>query len=244
MLVKLTRSCSWTGAALARATSVRCGQLESGPVEAGVSQPQPGRVVATRMQNSAPDGTDAPPRVSLARLTEDGAVVPIPGDYVHAVAFRVGQAAVTGARELYLVRGDASKSLLARHVDGLPAQADDGALVYTARFGDTVEIHWLSLDGTNHRLASFQGSATRLSPQGERQVVFVGAKRGGVSGTWIADAQGARCLTNCALRVGKPWGDAYRAPPGDGSKVRIVGYTVEWQTAQGAWDSATLGGGR
>src|SRR5690606_16999452 len=108
--------------------------------------------------------------------------------------------------------------------------------------GDTVEIYWLTSDGSNQRLASFRGSATRLSPQGNRRVVFVGAKHGGVSGTWVADARGARCLTNCSLSVGRSWGNAYRAPPGDVSKIRIVENRVQWQTPEGTWESAPLEG--
>jgi hypothetical protein len=216
--------------------ALSCGQVERTPTESKTGPNLP-RVVATRSQGSAPQASDAAPRVSLARLEPDGSLSPIAGRYIDAVGFRHGQAAVTGDRELHLVTGDGSPSLLARQLDGLPTRAADGSLVYAARFAEVVEVYWLTPDGTNHRLASFRGSATRLAPQTKRTVIFVGAKLGGVSGAWLADAQGAHCLTNCSLRVGQPWGAEYRPPPADTASMRIVDKQVSWQTADGAWES-------
>jgi hypothetical protein len=179
--------------------------------------------------------------VVLARRAQDGTTTPLPGKYVSAIEFRDGRAAVTRDRELHLVSADGSTSVLAQQVDGLPSQASDGALVYAARFGASVEIYWLSTNGNNRRLASFAGSATRLSPRADTAVVFVGAKSGGVSGIWIANAKGARCLTNCKLGAGRPWTDGYRPPPGDTGTVRIFADRVEWQDAEGRAQVAPLG---
>ena len=71
-------------------------------------------------------------------------------------------------------------------------------------------------------------------------VVFVGSEVGGVSGVWIADGTGVRCLTNCDLRTGQPWGDRYVAPPGNTATVRVSGTQVEWRTPDGEWETAPL----
>ena len=113
-------------------------------------------------------------------------------------------------------------------------------LVETARYGDVVELHRLYRNGTQHRLGSLRGSATRLSPRSDGKVVFIGSELGGVSGIWIADSHGIRCLTNCDLRVGRPWGDAYRTLPGETDTVRFVESRVEWQTAEGRSEFAPV----
>jgi hypothetical protein len=174
----------------------------------------------------------------------DGSLSPLAGDYIDAVEFRRGQAAVTRQRQLQLVRSDGSRSLLAHVVDGLPTRAQDGSLWFAARFGSTVEIYRLTQPGSLQRLASLRGSATRLSPQSDGSLLFVGSELGGVAGVWIVDGHGARCLTNCELRVGRPWGDAYRALPADVATLSKVGDRVEWQTAEGSWLSLQLGAGQ
>lgn len=221
--------------------AIACGQVEQGPAGVNtVGADEPGEVVVIELEVAAPEGSDAEPRVQLARRGSDGALSPLPGEYLSALDFRSGVAAVTASRELHIVRDEGSQSVLARQVDGLPTRASDGSLVYAARFGQTVEIHWLTTQGEDHRLASFRGSATRLAPQGDQTVAFVGSVNGGVAGLWIADPRGARCITNCELRTGQPWGDAYRPPPGEASTIRLGDSSIEWQTAEGTWESAPL----
>jgi len=211
-----------------------CGNLEGSTIAPGEPLPGPGdRVLGVKAPGALAQGTDDPPRVTLVRQHPDGTRSEMPGEYVDAVEFRDGQAAVTRHRELFLVRANGARSVLARRLDGLPTRASDGSLVYAARFGDVVELHRLTVDGELQRLASFRGSATRLAPQTDGRVVFVGSESGGVSGVWIADARGARCLTNCDLRVGKPWGSSYRPPPGEVETVSLVGDHVEWLTPGG-----------
>jgi hypothetical protein len=218
---------------------IGCGDVQSttGTIASGsdgVSQ-----IVASEVEPVVA-GPDAPPKVRLARRFRDGTLSPLRGDYIDATEFRAGMAAVTTQRELQLVHHDGTKSVLARQVDGLPARGEDDTLVYTTRYGEIVEICRLTALGSIRRLASFRGSATQLAPQRDGTVIFVGAVVGGVSGVWIADASGARCLTNCDLRAGQPWGDGYRAPPGDAATVRVTGVRVEWQTPAGQLESALL----
>lgn len=233
-----------TALAAAWLAAAGCGQVERSPLETGVPAPEPGaKIVAVEVEARAA-GPDAAPRIELALRGQDGSLTPIAGEYIDAVEFRTGVAAVTPGRELELVRPDGSRSILARELDGLPARASDGALVYAARFDDAVEICRLSPEGNHRCHASFRGTATRLAPQRDGQVVFVGARTGGVSGVWIADASGVRCLTNCAIRAGEPWGDGYRPPPGDAASIRIGSGHVEWRTAEGSRQSAPLEAGR
>jgi hypothetical protein len=226
---------AWLGA-------VACGQVEVEPTSATAAGPEQTGAIVALEPSSEPSGPDEVPRVRLARREPDGSLSPLEGEYIDAHEFRAGMAAVSTQRELHLVHRDGSRSVVAREVDGLPTPASDGSLVYAARYGKVVEIYRLTAKGSVLRLASFRGSATRLAPQPGGAVVFVGAQPGGVSGVWIADSTGARCLTNCELRVGQPWGDRYRALPGDTATVRISGTLVEWQTAAGAWESAPLEG--
>jgi hypothetical protein len=207
-----------------------CGQVER---STRTAPERTGSIVVLRPESAAPVGPDAPPRVTLARRQQDGSLSPIAGQYLDAIEFRDGVAAVTLGRELQLLHTNGSRSLVAKELDGLPALDSDGSLVYAARFGEVVELYRLRRNGTQQRLLSLRGSATRLSPRSDGRVVFIGSEPGGVSGIWIADARGARCLTNCELRVGRPWGDSYRPLPGETSTVRFVGSGVEWTTTEG-----------
>lgn len=217
-----------------------CGQVERVHTDATPAVPEnSGALVVLRPNAAVSEGPDAPPRVTLAQRQQDGTLSPIRGEYLDAVEFRDGVARVTLQRELQVLHANGSRSLVARELDGLPALDADGGLVYAARFGEVVELYRLRANGTQQRLASLRGSATRLSPRSDGTVVFIGSELGSVSGIWIADSHGARCLTNCALRVGRPWGDAYRALPGQTATVRFVGANIEWETAEGRSEFAT-----
>lgn len=212
-----------------------CGQVERSTRAA----PEGHRsIVVLRPEGATPSGPDAPPRVTLARRQGDGSLAPSAGQYLDALEFRDGVAAVTPERELELLHADGSQSLLAKDLDGLPALDRAGSLFYAARFGEVVELYRLGSDGTQQRLASFRGSATRLSPRSDGTVVFIGSNLGGVSGIWIAEPKGPRCLTNCDLRVGRPRADGYHALPGDTASVRFVGSRLEWKTAEGRLEVA------
>jgi hypothetical protein len=144
-----------------------------------------------------------------------------------------GQTAVVWLVDHQLARFgvEGAPRLLARGV-GSPPWASADVVVYALEVGDAVDLR-MRRQEQETTLASGLASAGafRLSPDGEH-VLFVGAIGGGVAGLWVAslDGAGARCLTNCELRTGQPWDDAFVAPPGsaailefDGSNVHYVG---------------------
>jgi len=49
-------------------------------------------------------------------------------------------------------------------------------------------------------------------------------------------------VTNCALRAGRPWGDQYVPPPGDGVSITIDGGRITFVDAEGTLREATLTG--
>jgi hypothetical protein len=216
-----------------------CGQVDRSAT-ASPAAPTPTAAIEIRaVDDDSPPGPDAPPRVELFASTGDARRA-VAGRFVHAVPFRNGAAAVTTERQLTLVHPDGTSSVLAHEVDGLPARASDGSLVYAERFGEVVEIHSLSVAGDNRRLATVRGSATRLAPQPDGAVIFTGALLGKVQGVWVVDGRGTRCLSNCNLQVGRPFDGAFRPLPAEASVVRVVGRRVEWQTAEGTSESAPL----
>ena len=126
--------------------------------------------------------------------------------------FRDGAALVDPERRLYQV-WPLERRMLATNVSAL---ASDGErLVYVRDGGDglSIRLH----DGASERvLARGLASAGVLKLEAER-VLFVGAANGGVAGIWQASVHGAEasCVTNCDLRAGQPWGDAFVPPPTD-----------------------------
>lgn len=237
-MTTLARVALMLGAAV---SLVACGQVERSPASTTGPAPETnGAIVVLRPEGTRPAGPDAPPTVTLGRRQNAGTLAPLPGEYIDALEFRAGVAAVTRQRELYLMHPNGSRSLLAKQLDGLPALASEGSLFYAARFGEVVELTRLRRNGVQYRLASFRGSATRLSPRSDGTLVFIGSDAGGVAGIWVADSHGARCLTNCELRAGRPWGNAYRPPPGETATVRFVESRIEWKTADGRAEAAPL----
>ncbi len=188
-------------------------------------------------------GPDSPHRVEIAVRSGEGSSRPIAGEFIHALEFRDGVAALDLARQLQLIRADGSRSVLARNLDGLPSLAADGGLVFAARHGRWVDIQWLTPTGRAERLASFPGSATLLAPLSGRRVLFVGATPQSAAGVWLAESGRARCVANCNLIVGQPWEDAYLPLPGSTSGFKLVGDTVHWISPDGQHLSAPLGTG-
>lgn len=124
--------------------------------------------------------------------------------------FRDGAALVDSEGRLYQV-WPFERRMLAAEVSAI---ASDGErLVYVAQNHDglSLRVH----DGASERvLARGLASAGVLKIEAER-ILFVGAANGGVAGVWQASAIGgeAHCITNCDLRTGEPWGDAFVPPP-------------------------------
>ncbi len=153
---------------------------------------------------------DARPRLEVAFRSADGALAPVDVEASSLVPrWRDGAALIDPEGRLYQVWPDGRRRMLAPRATAL---ATDGArLAYAVArdVGVELRVH----DGeTSRAIAEGLSSAAMLRVDGDR-VLFVGARPGGVAGVWVADPNGARCVTNCALRAGQPWGDRFVPPP-------------------------------
>ena len=210
------------------------------PIE-GAAQPLPrgdARLVRDRVVWTAPAGGDGAPAYTLAWEQPDGSRVPADiGPVVHAVVWRGAIAYVDPRRRLWR-EGDSAP--LAQGVVDAPAVSPDGAwLAYVvpveSQDGTHAEVHLRGADADrvlDRSLYTF--GALRFSVDGEA-LFGVGSDNGGVAGLHVIDIRtGARrCLSNCALRVGQPWGDAFLPPPGSTSELRFEGDEVVFDTPRG-----------
>jgi hypothetical protein len=173
-------------------------------------------VVATPLNNETPPGSDAVPMYSLAFEYPDGSRVPIAEPASAYAPFRDGVALIDGKRRLLLISPDGSTRPLASSTATSPAPGPSGELYYVALYGEVAELHRLTVAGNDRVIARETKSVGLIAPQADDSVLFVGAKNGGVAGIWRVgkDAGSASCVTNCELRTGQPWGDAFVPPPG------------------------------
>jgi hypothetical protein len=139
-----------------------------------------------------------------------------------------------------LVSPRGARRVLATTAVAPPVRGPAGELLYVARYGLSAELHVLRVDGQDRVIASGFASAGVLAPQVDGRVLFVAARSGGVAGLWIADAGGARCLTNCELGRA-PWGDAFVPLPGDRHAIRVEQDSVRWQAFDGSLHELDLG---
>lgn len=124
--------------------------------------------------------------------------------------FRDGSALVDSERRLYQV-WPFERRMLAANVSALAGDTEHLVYVTQNHDGLCIRLH----DGASERiLARGLASAGALKIEAER-VLFVGAANGGVAGVWQVSLSGgeAHCVTNCDLRTGEPWGDAFVPPP-------------------------------
>ncbi len=188
---------------------------------------------------TAPVGGDAPARYAVQWRYADGRLedVGIGRPVVAAVEFDGSVYFVDGSETLF--RFSEGETLVHRDVLEAPALSEQGdRLAYVVR-DETgpesvrAEVH-LVLDGrdvvVDRSLQSF--GAARFTPDGAA-LLGVGAGEGGVAGVHrIAlavdgDAVGARCLSNCELRVGRPWTN-FVANPGSAQALQFDGDQVSW----------------
>ncbi len=194
--------------------------------------------VATE-QSELPGGNDAPPRLALtlraagtSRLLEQRAIA-------HARS-SAGVAVVDAQRRLVLIAGDGARRILAEAAGAPPVQGVRGELFYVALRDLAAELRVLEPDGSERVIASGLASAGMLVPEADGSVFFVGARNGGVAGLWSTRGGTARCLTNCDLTAGEPWGDRFVPPPGDAAALAVRGDRVEWQGFDGKLHSVAL----
>ncbi|MEM9071052.1 MAG: hypothetical protein AAGE52_21250 [Myxococcota bacterium] len=178
-------------------------------------------------------GSDQEPAYLLAWEAADGTRTASGlGPVLHGVRWRDQIAYVDRAHTLRLSE---ESQPLATDVVGAPVVSED--VLGFVRIDETARGTWFELHRVSDRhrvLARARGSLgdLRIAPGG--QAIFgVGARNGGVAGLWVADAAGLRCLTNCNLRVGEPWGDAFVPPPSTDT-LRFDGPEVLFDTPHGA----------
>jgi hypothetical protein len=186
-------------------------------------------------------GNDAPPRYSLV-LHASGTRLPVESRVLAHVAFGGGIALIDSERRLIAVSGDGMRRVLAEAAGAPPARGSRGELLYVAQQDLDAEVHVLEPGGADRVIASGLAGAGMLAPRADGTLFFVGAKNGGVAGVWWIGDGSSRCLTNCDLETGKPWGDRFVPPPGEAAAIEVVGERVEWDAHDGKRYSAPLRG--
>lgn len=218
-----------------------CG-CASEPTPAGVVRDED--VEVKRELDELPGGTDTPPRFALALRATDGTRMPLEARALAHVTFNSGVAVVDSERRLLIVSSDGARRVLAEQAGAPPARGSRGELVYVAQKDTGAEVHVLEAGSSDRVVASGIASAGLLAPQPDGSILFVGARNGGVAGLWIISAGTSRCLTNCELETGEPWGDRFVPPPGDTAAIKVEGTRVQWEAFDGKRYDAPLGGAR
>lgn len=157
---------------------------------------------------SAPPGGDGPSHVTAAWERADGTVdaIDVDAPIVRALQHEDGAAILDAERRLWLVARDSEdRELVARDV--VTVAGDGRTLVYVVVPEHRGVVH--VRDATRDVVASGEmGSAGAFRFVNETRVEFAGAARGGIAGDWVIDLSTAQpraaCLTNCALRAGRP----------------------------------------
>lgn len=207
------------------------------------------RLVAVGPAEPGPPGSDAVPHRPVAFRMPDGRTRPVDREAVAFVSrFASGAALVDPARRLYAVTPDGGRRMLAAGATGSLATSPGGdRLAYVVARGTTGElrIH----DGQRARtlvagLASV--GVLRFDGAGER-LFFVGGRPGGVVGVWTVGVDperepAARCLSNCALRTGEPWGDRFVPPPSRPDAFTPEAGAVAWTDPDGGAHRVALEG--
>ncbi|MBX3252120.1 MAG: hypothetical protein KF901_33405 [Myxococcales bacterium] len=204
----------------------------------------------------APLGGDGPSRYTLAWERGTERVVSALPPVLEAFTFDFGEPARDGRPDVVallpdgrLTRfrgGDPQRAVvLAEDIVGRPGVASH-AFVYVKSVeggaGTVAEVHWV--EGGDDRvldrsLSTFGG--LRVAPDGLHVLGF-GAVNGGIAGVHVIGPEGARCLSNCALRTGPGWlaqaGDEFIPLPRAADGLRFDGDDVLWE-AGGATFRAT-----
>jgi len=213
------------------------------PELAAASLERTPELVETGTRWAPPQGADGAPQVDLAWRDADGTLRAWPdiGPIVTATPCIDGALGVAADGTLWWVGVDGRAEVWDHGVTGTPAVSPDGAaMAWVTRETGLVQLR------TNHEQRTREtGLETvgllRFSPDGAH-VLLVGASSSGVAGVHalsLAGDDGARCLSNCQLRAGQPWGAAFVPPPRaaadlvfDGSQVR---WSVDGRTFAARW---------
>lgn len=203
------------------------------PIESSSQALSGARLVHSQRVWASPAGTDGVPRYTLAWERPDGTREPAGvGVVTHAIEWSGGALTVDPGRTL---RWEGEP--IAEQVVDAPAVSPDGTRFAYVVVEDDVDGTYAALhvsDGTHDEVwdrTLLSLGALRFSPDGSA-VLGVGSLNGGVAGLHVVTLDGARCLTNCTLRVGQPW-DGFVPPPGSASALTFEGERVAFDTPQG-----------
>lgn len=181
--------------------------------------PTPLHVV--RVLHEAPEGGDGPTRLVLAGSALAGSG---PGsEAIDADALgglQLGEEALvlrpTGVLELVHPQG---LTRLDAHAVVVPVASGSGDHIAWVRArGLTQALVVMSRDGSEAVVAQGLASigAIVIEEATSPRVAFVGATEGGIAGVWVArEGMAPRCLTNCALRVGRALGPGHSPLPAE-----------------------------
>lgn len=191
----------------------------------------PSLVFHRRVVEPAP-ASDQRPLYSLAWRHADGHLEPIDlPPAMHAVAVGGEVYWVDAAHRLH--RGEAE--VLAEGVFARPIVHDERLVYVQGGAGQPQTIHWRDDSGSGELATGlYQLGALTAAPDGSA-LLGVGSRNGGVAGVWVVPLDGAdaRCLSNCDLRIGGDWGEAFVAAPGDATALSFEGDRVRWDTPAG-----------
>jgi hypothetical protein len=207
-------------------------------------------LVALRTLFEAPEGAGDPTQLALG-VVRGGQVTPLelPSPALGAVAWGDVAAVLSVDGTLRRVGADALPVLVARDVVTEPAVSDDGrVLAYVAHDGSLGYALRVLEAGRTRTIARDvpHAGALRFSPD-VRTLVFIGASRGGVMGlhSLAVDAppDGSvlpRCLTNCELVTGQPWGARFVPLPAGARALRFEGDDVLYDQVRVAFRGGAL----
>lgn len=190
-------------------------------------------VIIRALPSSATEGTDARPRVevTVGRVTREGSA---------AVRFAGGAAYVDAEHRLHAIDAAGRERLLGEEVLAAPVADASGSRLAWAEAHDLGAPELRTL-GAWHAsavtIARAPGAMAPLAFLDDGTLALVGSVNGGVAGLWLAEARGGgslECLTNCELRAGTPWGDAYVPPPEGGASIHADGDRVTFVAADGS----------
>jgi hypothetical protein len=192
-------------------------------------------LVVTPVEADVPPQSGALPLVAAVwRDGERDVPVAAPGPAVAAVEWDGAAAVVLADGTIQRVEREGASRRLGRDVVGTPAVSRDGtALVWVERRADGSELRVLRRGEPVRVVAAGLASAGApwITPDGAT-IVFIGAGPGGVAGLQAVGAARpggpVRCLTNCDLVVGEPWGDRLVPSPRSPSDLVLDGDTLSW----------------
>jgi hypothetical protein len=198
-----------------------CAAVE--PTSAPLSTP---RLVEVRVDPSR--GPDDPPR-SIVRFEGESidheAIAFVP-------RFRDGAALIDPDRRVYEVMPAGERRMLAAGASVIAASDDASLIAYT--IGDVLgELR--THDGTRERTIASGLASIGVLRVLEDRVAFVGAAPGGIAGVWYAplDGSGARCVSNCDLRVGTDWRARFVGVPSAAETFELRAQTLAWRDHDG-----------